>query len=105
MFFLLVLTHRYGRDGPESKKFDDKCLLFDFEFFQKINNSTFTDNYKKSLHKFSVLLENYRKSGKKQTFTIIKYCFNTPPPPLFFVFRFFKPLEHFKRKSVSPLCI
>jgi hypothetical protein len=103
MFFLLVLTHRYGRDGPESKKFDDKCLLFDFEFFQKINNSTFTDNYKKSLHKFSVLLENYRKSGKKQTFTIIKYCFNTPP--LFFVFRFFKPLEHFKRKSVSPLCI
>jgi hypothetical protein len=68
MLPLLVLTHRYGKDGPESKKFDDKCLLFDFEFFQKLNNSTFTDNYKKHLHKFSVLLENHRKSGKTKIY-------------------------------------
>ena len=28
----LVLTHRYGRDGRDSKKFEDKSLVFDFCF-------------------------------------------------------------------------
>jgi hypothetical protein len=34
MFFSLI--HRYGRDGRDSKKFEDKSLVFNFFFLQRI---------------------------------------------------------------------
>lgn len=63
-FILLVLTHRYGRDGRDSKKFEDKSLVFDFCFLQRIAEKSFINNYKSALNSFVNLLNENPKTGK-----------------------------------------
>jgi hypothetical protein len=60
---ILVFTHRYGKDGRESKKYEDKCLLFDFEFLKSIADPVFVERYKKSLSSFLTLLNENNRSG------------------------------------------
>ena len=58
-----VITHRYGRDGRDSKKFEDKCLIFDFEFLQSISDPAFVREYNKCLSTFIALLNDNMKTG------------------------------------------
>jgi hypothetical protein len=60
---ILVFTHRYGKDGRETKKFEDKCLLFDFEFLKSIADPVFVERYKNSLSTFLTLLNENNNSG------------------------------------------
>jgi hypothetical protein len=62
----LVLTQRYGRDGQNSKKFEDKALIFDFHFLQSIAEETFIKTYMSSLNSFVLLLNEVSKTGKKK---------------------------------------
>ncbi len=66
MFYCLVLTHRYGKDGQNSKKFEDKCLCFEIDFFKTLVNPNFIEKYKESLTTFVDLLNKYNKKGKFQ---------------------------------------
>ena len=60
----LALTHRYGRDGRDSKKFEDKSLLFDFNFLQAIVNQQFVNDYMTALNSFVLLLNENTKPGE-----------------------------------------
>lgn len=62
--FFSALTHKYGRDGRDEKKFEKKCLLFDFEFFQKVSEKSFIDQYSITLDTFASALDKEVKSGK-----------------------------------------
>jgi len=48
----LALTHRYGREGGATKRFDDTCLLFDFEFMEHLCSLSAIQNYKEALALF-----------------------------------------------------
>ena len=62
-FVFLVLTHRYGRDGRDSKKFEDKCLAFDMGFLQRIAEKKFIDDYRLALKSFVCLLNDKPNTG------------------------------------------
>jgi len=68
----LVLTHRYGRDGRDSKKFEDKSLLFDFTFLQSIVDKAFVHDYMQELNTFVNFLNNPPKTGKCSTCCLTK---------------------------------
>jgi hypothetical protein len=70
----LVLTHRYGRDGRDSKKFEDKSLVFDFCFLQRIAEKTFIQDYKLALNSFVVLLNEKPKTGNPPPFLPRPFC-------------------------------
>jgi hypothetical protein len=57
------MTHRYGRDGRDSKKFEDKCLLFDLEFLKSISNKSFTDDYTSHLKEFVLSINDNTYTG------------------------------------------
>ena len=59
-----VVTHRYGRDGRDTKKYEDKCLMFDLEFLQTIATPSFVEKYNTSLSTFICLLNDNMKTGK-----------------------------------------
>jgi hypothetical protein len=71
---ILVFTHRYGKDGRESKKFEDKCLLFDFEFLKSIADPVFVERYKNSLSTFLTLLNENNKLGIVLNIRILTFC-------------------------------
>ncbi len=64
----IVLTHRYGKDGRDSKKFEDKALIFDFGFIQRITDKSFVDDYKVALSSFIRMLKDNPKTGKPSLF-------------------------------------
>jgi hypothetical protein len=68
---LIVFTLRYGKDGRETKKFEDKCLLFDFEFLKSIADPVFVERYKNSLATFITLLNENKNSGMILTQSIL----------------------------------
>ena len=70
----LVLTHRYGKDGRDSKKFEDKALIFDFGFIQRITDKSFVEDYKTALTSFIHMLKDNPKTGKS--------LFSYPLPPI-----------------------
>ena len=67
---ILVLTHRYGRDGRDTKKYEDKCLLFDIEHFKHMTDKKFTDHYNTCLKEFIDLLNEDTKSDFSMFSTI-----------------------------------
>lgn len=58
-----MFTHRYCREGRESRKFEDKCLLFDFEFYQALAKKTFIDKYYAHLLTCVALLNKNNQKG------------------------------------------
>ena len=62
-FLFLVITHRYGKDGRDTKKYEDKCLLFDLDFFQQLSTPQFYANYRNGLDTFVELLNKNQKTG------------------------------------------
>jgi len=64
LFSFLVLTHRYGRDGRDSKKFEDKAVIFDFTFLQSIVDRSFVGDYMLALNSFVLRLNENPKAGK-----------------------------------------
>jgi len=54
--FFLVITHQYGRDGRESKKIDNKALMFDFSFFEQLGHPDFVTQLQHELDHFVSLL-------------------------------------------------
>jgi len=58
------LTHRYGRDGRDSKKFEDKSLIFDFPFLKSISDKLFVADYMLSLNTFVLLLNEQTTTGE-----------------------------------------
>jgi hypothetical protein len=62
-FFIQVFTHRYGRDGRDTKKYEDSCLLFDFEFLENICSPLSIKNYRSCLTNFVELLNENSRTG------------------------------------------
>lgn len=61
--WFLVLTHLYGTDGRDAKKFSTNGLIFDFEFFTKMSNERFIEHFKNSLNKFIETLNENKPEG------------------------------------------
>ncbi len=90
LFSFLVLTHRYGRDGRDSKKFEDKAVIFDFTFLQSIVDRSFVGDYMLALNSFVLRLNENPKAGKGrlsifETIIIIREAL------LYVILTFFKP--------------
>jgi hypothetical protein len=62
-FVLTVFTHRYGRDGRDTKKYEDSCLLFDYEFLQNLSSPQSVQHYKSCLATFIDLLNENATTG------------------------------------------
>ncbi len=62
------------KDGRETKKFEDKCLLFDFEFLKSIADPVFVERYKNSLSTFLTLLNENNNSGMILNIRFFTFC-------------------------------
>ncbi len=93
-----MITHRYGRDGQNSKKFEDKALCFELTFFKTLVDPNFIEQYKQSLSTFVDLLNKNNKTGQCQQ---EKKVFHRGSfIPLLF-FRFFSKIRYGWRQGFS----
>jgi hypothetical protein len=73
LFFFLALTHTYGHDGRNHKKFENNTLLFDFSFLQSIVDKSFVENYMSSLNSFVLQLNDCINKGEYKYFFFCPY--------------------------------
>ena len=69
-----MITHRYGKEGRDSTKYEDKCLLFDFELFENFTKSDFVTHYKTKLQHFVTLLNEQTSTGGIFKFFCYQVC-------------------------------
>lgn len=67
-FMFSVLSHLYGRDGRDTKKADQKSLIFDFEFFTQLIEPTFIDALTASIASFITQINENQSPGKTRGF-------------------------------------
>jgi hypothetical protein len=96
-----VLTHRYGREGRELKKFEDKCLLFDFECLQKLSEKSFIDQYSIALDTFAIALDKEVNTGNTK---IIHFKFFFQKYTTFFSFLDFSSFSSISDVKSFPVC-
>lgn len=80
-----VLSHLYGRDGRDTKKADQKSLIFDFEFFTQLIEPTFIDALTASIASFITQINENQSPGKTRSFFQFFLCLTH-----FFCFRHFQ---------------
>ena len=60
------MNHYYGNNGRDERKVDTKSLIFDFEFFKALTDSTFVTHLKEKLNTFVTTLKEGKKTEKLQ---------------------------------------
>lgn len=63
-----VINHQYARDSNFTKKVDNKALLFDYEFFEKLTHPEFIEQFEKELIHFVELLN--QKTEPKDNYSL-----------------------------------
>ena len=63
-----VYTHRYGREGMATKKFDDTCLIFDWELLDHLSEPPSLKNYDAALITFLQLINSLHTGENKILF-------------------------------------
>jgi hypothetical protein len=66
-FCSLAITHQYGREGRDTKKFDTKALLFDFEFLESLAQPQFIEQFRDKLVQFIDMLNTTDSKGNPPT--------------------------------------
>ena len=66
-FFSLAIMHQYGREGRDTKKFDTKALLFDFEFLESLAQPQFIEQFRDKLVQFIDMLNTTDSKGNQPT--------------------------------------
>jgi hypothetical protein len=57
------LTHKYGKEGRDLRKFENKCLVFDMDFFKSLTTQEFIQAYNLKLKEFIDLINENQHAG------------------------------------------
>lgn len=64
-----MITHQYNKDIKENKKFDNKAIILDFNFFLQLTEKKFIDQFDNALTQFLNLLKQTTEKNTPSSHT------------------------------------